>query len=111
MSANDELLERIDRLSARAAVAGGDPALLSALEDVLAEGYVQALSEEAERRRVTERLELLVEALHEPGAAVEARRLAVQRRTLDVRITTLRERLSIVREHFVRLGGAQSAHR
>ena len=111
MSEHSDLLERIDRLAARAAAAGGDPALLPALEDALAEGYVQALSEEADRQRVTERLELLVETLHEPGAAVEARRLAVQRRTLDVRITTLRDRLSIVREHFVRLGGAQSAHR
>ena len=111
MTELNDLLERIERLSARAAAAGGDPALLSALEDVLAEGYVLALSEEADRRRVTERLELLVETLHEPGAAVEARRLAMQRRTLDVRITTLRERLSIVREHFIRLSGAQSAHR
>jgi hypothetical protein len=104
-----ELLERIDRLAARADTSRADDALLSEIEDLLAEGYVQALTAEARSRRLATRLERLVETLDEPGAAVEARQLAVQRRSLDQKITTLRLRLHAIREQFVRLGGGQSA--
>ena len=104
------LLERIDRLAVRAETPRADGALLSELEDLLAEGYMQALTEEAQSRRLGERLEQLVETIDEPGAAVEARRLTVQRRSLDRQISTLRMRLQAVREQFVRLGGGgQSA--
>ena len=109
MAEYSELLERIDRLAARAEIPRADDTLISEIEDVLAEGYIQALTEEARSRRLAARLERLVEALDEPGAAVEARRLAVQRRTLDQRISTLRRRLNAIREQFVRLGGGQSA--
>jgi hypothetical protein len=104
-----ELLERIDRLSARAETPRADDVLLSEIENVLAEGYMEALTEEARSRRLADRLERLVATLDEPGVAVEARRLAVQRRTLDQKISTLRLRLDAVREQFVRLGGGQSA--
>ena len=104
-----ELLERIDRLAERAETPRADGELLSEIENVLAEGYMQALTEEAQSRRIGAKLERLVETLDEPGAAVEARRLAVQRRSLDQRISTLRMRLQAVREQFVRLGGGQSA--
>ena len=104
-----ELLNRIDRLAARAETSHADDALLSELEDVLAEGYMQALTAEARSRRLATRLERLVESLDEPGAAVEARRLAIQRRTLDQRISTLRLRLNATRELFVLLSGGQSA--
>ena len=104
-----ELLERIDRLAERADASRADDALLSELENVLAEGYMQALTEEARSRRIAARLARLVEALDEPGAAVEARRLAVQRRSLEQRISTLRSRLNAIREQFVRLGGGQIA--
>jgi hypothetical protein len=107
MADHAELLDRIDRLAARAESRRGDDALLSEIEDVLAEGYMQALTEEARSRRLAARLERLVETLDDPDAAVEARRLAVQRRTLDGRITALRTRLNAIREQFVRLGGAQ----
>jgi hypothetical protein len=103
-----ELLERIDRLAARADTPRADDALLTELENLLAEGYMQALSEEARSRRIAVRLERLVETLDEPGAAVEARRLAGQRRSLDQKISTLRLRLHAIREQFVRLGGGQS---
>jgi hypothetical protein len=104
-----ELLERLDRLSARAESPRADEALLREIEDALAEGYMQALTCEARSRRMATQLEDLVETLDEPGAAVEARRLAVQRRTLDQKISTLRSRLNAMREHFIRLGGGQSA--
>ena len=104
-----ELLERIDRLAERADTPRADDALLSEIEDVLAEGYMQALTEEARSRRIVARLERLAETLDQPGAAVEARRLAVQRRSLDQRVSTLRTRLHPIREQFVRLGGGQSA--
>jgi hypothetical protein len=106
-----ELLERIDSLSARAETPRGDAELLAEIEDVLAEGYMQALTEEAQSRRLRAQLERLVDTLDEPGAAVEARRLAVQHRTLDQRISTLRTRLNAIRNQFVRLGGGQSAPR
>lgn len=106
-----DLLDRIDRLAARAETARADDALLSEIEDVLAEGYMEALTAEARSRRMATRLERLVDTLDEPGAAVEARRLAVQRRSLDAAVRTLRSRLNTVREQFVRLGGGQSAPR
>ena len=106
-----ELLERIDRLAVRAESSHADADLLSELEDVLAEGYMQALTGEAKSRRLKTRLAQLVENLDEPDAAVEARRLVVQQRTLDHRIDTLRGRLTAVREQFVRLGGVRGASR
>jgi hypothetical protein len=109
MAHHGDLLQRIDDLSARAASPPADPELLSAIEDVLAEGYMCALTEEAESRRMGSRLDRLVETLDEPGVAMEARRLALQRRSLDHRIDTLRARLTTIREQFVRLGGGQSA--
>ena len=104
-----DLLKRIDRLAARAESSRADDALLSEIEDVLAEGYMQALTEEARSRRMASRLEQLVETLDEPGAAVEARRLAVQRHTLEQKVSTLRSRLNAIREQFIRLGGGHSA--
>jgi hypothetical protein len=109
MAESTGLLQRIDRLAARAETARADDELLSEIEDLLAEGYMEALTEEAKSRRLAARLERLVDTLDDPGAAVEARRLAVQRRTLDQRINTLRLRLNAIREQFVRLGGGQSA--
>ena len=109
MADHGDLLRRIDRLSARAAGPSPDVELLSEIEDVLAEGYMHALTEEARSRRIGTRLDRLIETLDEPSAAVEARRLALQRRTLDHRIDTLRARLTTIREQFISLGGGQSA--
>jgi hypothetical protein len=104
-----ELLKRIDSLSSRASGATEDAQLLSEMEDLLAEGYLQALTGEARSRRLGKRLERLVETIDEPGAAFELRRISVQRRSLDQRIADLREQLAVMREHFVRLGGGHSA--
>jgi len=106
-----DLLDRIDILATRADTRRADADLLAEMEDVLAIGYMQALTEEARSRRLGARLERLVETLDEPGAAAEARRLTVQRRTLDQRTRTLRSRLNAIREQFVRLGGGYAPPR
>jgi hypothetical protein len=109
MSDYAELLQRLDGLAARVDITRADDSLLSEIENLLAEGYMQALTEEARSRRMAAQLERLVVSLDEPGVAVEARRLAVQRRSLDQKISALRARLHAIREQFVRLGGGQSA--
>src|SRR5436190_19975821 len=100
-----ELLERIDRLNARASFAPEGGRILVEMEDVLAQGYVHALRVEARSRRLAERVEALVEQLDEPEAATELRRISVQRRGLEERAKELRSQLAVMREHFVRLGG------
>lgn len=107
-----DLARRIDRLCARAAGASNDDAqLLAEIEDALAEGYTQALTNEARSRRLGERLELLVEIVDEPAAAVEVRTITVQRRSLDRRTGDLRAQLSVLRQHFIRLGGGHTVRR
>lgn len=103
-----ELLKRIDRMSSRAAGSRDDAPMPSEIEDLLAEGYVQALTGEARSRRLGERLERLVHAIDEPGAAVEIRRLALQQCTLDRSVEDLRVRLFGMREHFIRLSGGRT---
>jgi len=103
-----ELLQRIELLSARADGPRADGTLLSEIEDVLAEGYMRALTEEALSRRLANRLDELALTIDQPEASLEARRLAAQRRSLDGRVITLRDRLATVREQFIRLGGGQS---
>jgi hypothetical protein len=111
MSSFSELARRIESLSSRSAAAGKDVQLLSEIEDVLAEGYIEALSGEAQSRRLGERLERLVEVIEEPGMAVEVQRLALQRRSLDAGVGELRAQLSVMRQHFTRLGGGRTARR
>jgi hypothetical protein len=111
MAEDHELLERIGRLSERASSGSEGSRLLAEIEDVLAEGYLIALNAEARSRRLAERAETLVEQLDEPDAALELRRLSAQRRGLEQRTRMLRSHLAVMREHFVRLGGAQSAYR
>lgn len=99
-----DLALRIARLSSRAAAAPRPSAgLLGEMEDVLAEGYLTALSGEAGSRRLAERLERLVATLNQPGAAVEARRVALEKRGLDADVADLRARLGLMREQFARL--------
>ena len=111
MASFSELATRIESLSSRAAGAGEDARLLAEIEDVLAAGYIEALSGEAQSRRLGERLERVVETIDEPGMAVEVRRLARERRSLDAAVEGLRAQLSILRRHFIRLGGGYPAPR
>jgi hypothetical protein len=109
MAGFSELTARIHGLSSRAADVREDAQLLVEIEDLLAEGYIEALRGEAKSRRLAERLERLVAIIEEPGVAVEFRSLALERRSLDARIGELRAQLSVMREHFIRLGGGHTA--
>jgi hypothetical protein len=94
-----DLEERIDSLST-VAQAGRDPALRSRIEFTLSEGYVCALTAEAELRRLDRRLDALLEAM-DAERARELRAVAVERRLLGERVERLRARLAVLRERFV----------
>jgi hypothetical protein len=94
---------RIARVSSRASEDPPPEGLLGEMEDVLAEGYLKALSGEAGSRRLAERLERLVEVIDQPGAAVEARRVALEKRGLDADVSDLRARLALMHEQFVEM--------
>jgi hypothetical protein len=108
MATYSRLAARIESLSSRTAGAGDEQRLLSEIEDVLAEGYIEALSGEAQCARLGERLERLVGVIEEPGVAEEVRRLVLERRSLEARIKELRALLSALRQHFIRLGAGHS---
>jgi hypothetical protein len=103
MAESIDLATRIERLSARASTAPSSDRLLAEIEDLLAVGYLEALSEEAQGRRLAERWEHLAENLDEQDAALEIRRIAVQRRGIDARVALLRDRLGVLRAQFAQL--------
>jgi hypothetical protein len=103
MAESIDLVTRIERLSSRASKARSSVRLLGEMEDLLAVGYLEALTEEARSRRLAERLERLAEDLDEQEAALEIRRIAVQKRKVDATVTVLRDRLGVLREQFVQL--------
>jgi hypothetical protein len=106
-----DLPRRIERVCSRASRASADERLLTEMEDLLAEGYLAALTGEARSQRLGARLEHLLATLEEPDSALEARRIALQKRSLDQRVDDLRSRLAVMREHFARLGGGNPAIR
>jgi hypothetical protein len=108
MDERRDLLERIDRLSALPSHGSASARLLSEIEDVLAEGYIEALTREARSRRLGQRLEQLVDRIDDAEVAGEARRLAGQRRSLDRRNQDLRARLAVMQTQFVQLGGGRT---
>jgi hypothetical protein len=103
MAESIDLATRIERLSARASTARSSDRLLSEIEDLLAEGYLEALRQEAGSRRLAERWDRLIENVDEHRAAVEIRRIAVQRRGIDAQVALLRKRLGVLREQFAQL--------
>jgi hypothetical protein len=103
MRDSSDLGLRIARVSSRASEGWPAEGLLGEMEDVLAEGYLKALSGEAGSRRLAERLERLVEVIDQPGAAVEARRVALEKRGLDAEVSDLRAQLAVMREQFVQM--------
>ena len=103
MAESIDLATRIERLSARASTAPSSDRLLAEIEDLLAVGYLEVLSEEAQGRRLAERWERLAENLDEQDAALEIRRIAVQRRGIDARVALLRDRLGVLRAQFAQL--------
>jgi hypothetical protein len=103
MAESIDLATRIERLSARVSKARSSDRLLGEVEDLLSVGYLEALTHEANSRRLAERWEHLVANLDEPEAALEIRRIAVQRRVVDAKVALLRGRLAVLREQFVQL--------
>jgi hypothetical protein len=104
-----DLAERIDIVCARAADANAERALLIEIEDLLAQGYIEALRGEARSRRLAERLEEIMGTLNAPGAMSEAQALVRERHRVDASVRELRLRLGVLRGHLVRLGGRESA--
>ena len=98
-----DLVTRIDRLLGRAATARSAAGLLSEIEDVLAEGYGEALAGDARSRRLATRLEELVEGVDQREAAVQIRRIVLEKRGADAQVTVLRVRLGELRERFLQL--------
>ena len=98
-----DILARIDRVCSPASEARAAGRLLSEMEDLLAQGYLEALVREARSRRLAERLDVLVASLDQPGAAVEIRRIVPERRRLDAEVAVLRDHLRLLREQFLQL--------
>jgi hypothetical protein len=103
MAESIDIAARIARLSSRASKAPSSDRLLGEMEDLLAVGYLEALTEEARSRRLADRLARLAENLDEQEAALEIRRIAAQKRGVDAKVTVLRDRLGVLREQFVQL--------
>jgi hypothetical protein len=103
MAESIDLATRIERLSSRASKARSSDRLLGEMEDLLAVGYLEALTEEARSRRLEERWERLAENLDEHEAALEIRRIAAQKRRVDAKVAVLRDRLGVLRDQFVQL--------
>ena len=99
-----ELLERIDALSRRASPDAPAPGCVPAeLEDLLAEGYLAALTGERRSGRLAAELEELTRTIEDDSAAARARRLAIEKRTVDQRVILLRRRLESLRAELTRL--------
>jgi hypothetical protein len=103
MAESIDLATRIERLSARVSTARSSEPLLGEIEDLLSVGYLEALTHEANSRRLAERWEHRVANLDEQEAALEMMRIAVQRRVVDAKAAHLRGRLAVLREQFVQL--------
>src|SRR5687767_4171948 len=99
MSEHTDLLRRLDATASRADDAARRKC---ALEDVLADGYADALAGEAASRRLQKELQSLLPALDDPAVAKRVRRLALQRRALDEKVSELRDKLARLRDEFAR---------
>jgi len=103
------LAERIDSICSRMADVNAERELLIEIEDVLAQGYIEALRGESRSRRLAERLEAIMGTLDSPGAMSEAQTLVRERQLVDASVRELRLRLRVLRDHLARLGGDQAA--
>ncbi len=110
MDESIDLVTRIERLRSRAEEARPTAGLLDEIEDLLTEGYLEALAGEARSRRLAERLEGLMESVAEPHVAHEIRSIALQKRGVDAGVTVLRDRLGELREQFVQARSVSTSH-
>jgi hypothetical protein len=111
MSEHANLLRRLDAMRARIHEGEPDERVLSQMEVLLAEGYDRALAEEAESRRLEQRLEQVMSWIEDPAVAKEARSLALQLRTLDDAVSELRALLASMRDEFVTRRGGRPGSR
>ena len=98
---------RIEALTVKACAGEHDAALVRRLEDLLAEGYREALRLDRQRRRLDERMQALAGRTPLADAAAELRRLGREGRSLDRHAAELRSGLRVLRERFVALGGTR----
>jgi hypothetical protein len=98
---------RIEALTVRAGAGEGDAAFVKRLEDLLAEGYREALRLDGERRQLDERMEALARRAPLADVAAELGRLGREGRSLDRHAAELRSGLRMLRERFVALGGTR----
>ena len=101
----DDLVDRLDALSARAEGALRLAERLSELEDVLSVGYVGALSGEARMMRLEQALEELLDTADDARAR-DLRRIVGEHGSLERSVARLRTTLAQVHARFVALGGA-----
>jgi hypothetical protein len=99
------LHDRIDLVCERARGAASDPGVMAEMNDVLSEGYAEALLAEARLMRLEERLADEI-ATVSPGRADAVRSLANQYRSAEQALAALRVHLSAMHDRFVALGGA-----
>jgi cell division septum initiation protein DivIVA len=105
MDAFASLHDRIDRALERAHGGSGDAALLRELNDVLCEGYAEALQAEAGLIRLEERLAERI-AAPRTDPADDLRVLAREHRASEQEVARLRARLAVAHQRFRALGGA-----
>jgi hypothetical protein len=98
---------RIEALTVRARAGEHDPAFVQRLEDLLAEGYHEALRLDRRRKLLDERMAALAARAPLSEAAIELRRLGREGRSLDRHAAELRSGLHMLRERFVALGGTR----
>jgi uncharacterized coiled-coil protein SlyX len=95
-------IERISQLAGRPAAA---PGVIAELNDVLSEGYAEALLAEERLIRLEERLADGIESTG-PNRAEDVRRLATEYRTTTRQVAELRALLAALHERFLALQGA-----
>jgi hypothetical protein len=100
------LLDRIAALTTRARLSASNPALLAEIEDLLSQGYADALSGEARMVALEERLDEILDAGDETRAR-ELRLVVREHRDVEGAVARLRRALSELHGDFVALGGAR----
>jgi hypothetical protein len=100
------LLDRIRALTARARRASSDQVLLVEIEDLLSQGYAEALSGEARMVALEERLDEILDTGDESRAR-ELRLVVREHRDVEGTVARLRRALAELHGDFVALGGAQ----
>jgi hypothetical protein len=97
---------RIDRVLEHAREAPADGTVLQELNDVLCEGYAEALQAEAKLMRLEERLAERI-AAPRTDRTDDVQVLAGEHRSSEQEVARLRARLAAAHQRFVALGGTE----